>query len=261
MLDGSRDLALVTGASSGIGAAFARVLAAKGWDLAITARRGDRLERLREELCAEHRVEVNVIERDLAAPDGAESLLARCRDLGRPVTMLVNNAGLGCYGPMVESALEPIRLQLQVNLVCLTELARLFGADMARRGRGYLLNVSSMAGLMPLPRYAVYSATKAYVLSLSQTMRYELRRSGVQVSVLCPGVVDTEFFHAAGHPPGFWMRQMTLCAAHVARAGVAGVLRGKPVIVPGVVYKAGALLARVLSPGLASAFMDAIVGR
>jgi len=246
------DVALVTGASSGIGAEFARLLAQRGWNLVISARRENRLVRLREEISARHGVRVTAIPSDLDTPQGAQQLFAATQALGPAVSMLVNNAGFGTYGPVPKQDLQTIHSMIQVNVTSLTTLTRLFAAEMRQRGCGYLLNVSSFAALQPIPRYAVYSGAKAYVVAFSQALRHELRGSGVRVSVLVPGFTATEFHKVARHRKTKLMRLTTLDARHVAKAGLAGVLQGKPVIVPGLWYKANALLCRVMPRSFAS---------
>ena len=253
------DVALITGASSGIGVEFARVLAARGVDLIVTARRVDRLEQLRRELESGHGVRVAVIGQDLADPDAVERLVVGVQELGLDVSILVNNAGLGYYGPVVEQDPDDVHAMLQVNVLALTRLTRMFAAQMQRRGRGYILNCSSFAALQPIPRYTIYSGAKAYVVAFSQALRHELKKTGIKVSVVCPGFTTTEFHDVARHKRTRLMRLTSLDAAHVAWAGIDGMFRGKILIVPGLWYKLNALVTRVLPRGMASALSAQMV--
>ncbi|MFV2070792.1 MAG: SDR family NAD(P)-dependent oxidoreductase, partial [Pirellulales bacterium] len=252
-------LSLVTGASSGIGAEFARLLAEQGSDLILTARRRDRLEALATELSDRHAIDVTVVENDLDTPDGPRRLFDEVMQRRRPVTTLVNNAGFGIYGCVVQQDPVAIESMVRVNVTALTALTRLFAAEMEVAGRGEILNVASFAAVQPIPRYAVYSGAKAYVVAFSQALQHELRRSGVTVSVLLPGFTATEFHRVAGHRKTRLMRLTTLDARHVARAGLAGVAKGKIVIIPGLWYKACAVGGRFLPRRLAAALAAATV--
>lgn len=249
-------VALITGASSGLGAEFARQLAQRQVDLVLTARRRDRLEALRDELVTAHDVRVSVIEADLARPGGAEQIYEAVGQLRMPISLLINNAGFGIYGTTTDQTMADIHGMIQVNATSLTTLARLAAADMAARGDGYVLNVASFAAFQPIPRYAVYSATKAYVVALSLAMHHELLRHGVRLSVLVPGFAETEFHKVARHQRTLLMRLMTLQVPHIVSAGLRGVLRGKTVITPGLGYKlidiGGRYLPRRFTSGLAA---------
>jgi len=252
-MDAGKRLALVTGASSGIGTEFARLLAEQGSDLILTARRRDRLERLSAELTDRFAIDATVLENDLNTPDGPRQLFDAVTRRARPITTLVNNAGFGLYGRVVQQDLAAIESMVRVNVTALTALTRLFAAEMESAGRGAILNVASFAAAQPIPRYAVYSGTKAYVVAFSQALQHELRHSGVTVSVLLPGFTVTEFHCVAGHRRTRLMRLTSLDARHVAHAGLAGVAKGKTVIIPGVWYKACAAGGRFLPRRFASA--------
>src|SRR5262245_34203894 len=241
------DLALVTGASSGIGAEFARQLAARRIDLILTARRRDRLETLANELATQHSIKATVIENDLNTADGADRLCDELAARQVAPTILINNAGFGYYSPFVEQPREDIEALLQVNVRALTILCRRLGAAMAQRKHGYILNVSSFAGLAPIPRYSVYSGAKAYVVGFTQGIRHELSRRGVKVSVICPGFTRTEFHDVSRHEKTALMRATELTPQQVARAGLAGLARGKLLIVPGWWCKINALAACLLT--------------
>ena len=243
-------LALVTGASSGIGAELARALARRKIDLVLTARREDRLEKLKAELMAEHGIEATVIAHDLGVPGGAESL---CEEIARralKITILINNAGFGWYGDFEQQKPEDISTMLQLNVVTLTTLTRLLGAEMAKRGKGRILNVSSMIGFTPASQMALYSGTKAYVTALSQALDVELRDQGIRVCVICPGFTATEFNDVADWPKSRLMNLMMLKATHVAEEGVARLLQGKRVIIPGWHFRLTAFVIRFLPRSL-----------
>ena len=255
----SSQVALITGASSGLGVHFARELARRNWDLVITARRQSRLLRLQKELQDAHDVQVHPIALDLSGRDGARQLFDEVESLQYNVRVLVNNAGVGHYGPMVDQPLESIDNMIQLNLASLTTLTRLFADRMKATGGGHILQNASFSGFTPVPRYAVYAATKSYVLSLAQAMRYELHRHHVNVSVLCPGFAQSGFFETAGHEPTRWMRMMTLDPAKVAHSGIKGLFRGRAVIVPGLLYKAYALALRMMPRSMACALAAGVI--
>jgi short-subunit dehydrogenase len=259
LMQSGRDLALVTGASSGIGAEIARQLAGRRIDLVLTARRRERLEALAAELSERHGVKVAVIENDLNTEDGADHLVEElaAREL-RP-TVLVNNAGFGCFSEFLEQPRDDIEALLEVNIRAVTILCRRLGERMAAARHGYILNVSSFAAIAPIPRYAVYSGAKAYVIGLSQALRHELARRGVKVSVLCPGFTRTEFHDVSGHEKSRLMRATELSVEQVARAGLAGLARGKFLIVPGWWYKLNTVFARLLPRSLMSSLSARVV--
>ena len=221
--------ALVTGASAGIGAAMARALAARGADLILVARRGDRLDALAEE-CRARGVRALAAPADLADPAARAGLAAAHPD----VDLLINNAGLGVYGASDETDWARTERLLAVNVVALTHLSRLYAPAMVARGFGRILQVASIVGFLPVPRFAAYAASKAYVVSLGLAMDAELAPRGVRVSVLCPGGTATEFFDvasgpdAAGHNP----RRM-MSADAVARIGLAAMANGRTLVVAG----------------------------
>jgi uncharacterized protein len=197
-----KPVVLVTGASSGIGERIARVLAGRGYPVALAARSVDKLEALAAELAASSGVKTWTLRSDLSAPGAAAALRNECVKRGIEVGALVNNAGAGLFGEAVSQAegkaAADLRSMLEVNIVALTELCAVFGRDMAARGRGSILNVASMVALMPVPFFAAYAASKAYVRSFSASLRAELRGKGVTVSCLYPGYVRTNF-DAASH--------------------------------------------------------------
>lgn len=193
--------ALITGASSGLGAEFARQLAPQARSLILVARRLDRLETLKMELDRPG-LTIHCHAADLADEVQIGALLASLAASGEPVSLLINNAGLGDHGFFEESEWSRVEAMLDVNIKALTRLTHAILPDLVRAGRGAILNVSSIAGLLPLPKMAVYAASKAYVSSFSEALRGELRDTGVSVTTLCPGPVNTEFFLTAERADG-----------------------------------------------------------
>jgi short-subunit dehydrogenase len=238
-----RGTALVTGASSGIGAALAGELAFRGHAVTLVARREERLRSLATELSAEHSVDAEAIACDLAEPAERVRLVADLEQRGRSVEVLVNNAGFGSRGEFVTSDTERMLRMVRVNIEAVVDLTGRLLPAMVARGRGTVINVASTAAFQPLPGSAVYAASKAFVLSFSESLRTELRGRGVSVTALCPGLVRTEFPEVAGWgdvesrtPDVFWGSP-----ADVAREAVEGAARGKRVVVPGVLNRAGAI--------------------
>jgi len=229
--------ALVTGASSGMGVEFARQLAKLGCNLVLVARRKLRLDELATELTAQHAVAVEAMVEDLSRPDAAVRLCERIKDAKRTVDILVNNAGFGLHGDFVTLAWSAQAEMLSVDIVTLTQLTHLLGRDMAARGSGFILQVASIGSFQATPTYAVYSAAKAYVLSLGEAIASELKKSGVRVSTLCPGVTATEFHEVAGQKENFFYRLTVMQPDRVARAGLDGLFAGRPCIVPGWINK------------------------
>jgi len=254
-----KEVALVTGASSGIGAEIARQLAARGADLVLSARRIDRLEALAAELRAAHGVRADVVGADLAEPDGARKLYERARALRGGLTVLVNDAGFGRRRATLDQPLEEVRAIVQVNVGALTDLTRLGAADMKAAGYGRILQLSSVGAFQPTPMYAVYSAAKAYVLSLSYALNDELRGSGVSVTTACPGVTETEFHDVAQHPKTALLKRVSMPASRVAAIALGAMWKRKPMVVPGLMNKVNSLLMerfpRRLSTAIAGALM------
>ena len=224
-----RSVALVTGASSGIGLEIAKLHAARGGDLVLVARRGDRLRALAGELIAAHGTDALVVETDLATADGIAGLKATTE--GRRIDVLVNNAGFGGRGAFHEREDASRVLEMvDLNVRALTELTHHYVRPMVARGHGRILQVGSTAGFLPGPLQAVYYASKAYVNSLSQALAEELRGTGVTVTLLAPGPVATEFFDVAGMERNAF-RAKAPSAAKVARIGYEAMLEGRLVVI------------------------------
>ncbi|MEU7907101.1 SDR family oxidoreductase [Actinoplanes sp. NPDC049118] len=190
--------ALITGASSGIGAAYAREFAARGADLVLVARGEAAMRALAGELRGAHGRRVEIVPADLAEPGAADLVAERVAALGIEIDLLVNNAGFGMHGDFAGADAGRITAQIQLNCVALVDLTRRFLPGMVARGRGAIVNVASTAAFQPLPHMAVYGATKAFVLSFSEALYAEARPAGVKVLAICPGATETPFFDVAG---------------------------------------------------------------
>jgi uncharacterized protein len=227
---------LITGASAGIGTELARVFAANGHRLALTARRADRLEALANELSATCGEKPIVIACDLQQADSGEKIAAALAAAGVELDNLVNNAGFGVFGDAIERDRDEQVGIVDVNVRALTDLSLRF-ADQLIRNKGGLLNVGSVAGFLPGPGMAVYYASKAYVISLTEALRAELAPRGVRVTVLCPGPVQTEFQGRAGVGSGHDTAILNVPAADVARQAYRGLMANKRAVLPGLGIK------------------------
>ena len=223
--------ALITGASAGIGTAFAELHASKGGDVILTARRKDRLEALKSELEEKHKITAHIFPLDLAAPGGAEKLYDAVKAAGLTVDILINNAGFGGHGMHIERDLADETQMIDLNITALVTLTHRFAKDMVDRGGGKILNVGSTAGFMPGPQQAVYFATKAFVNSFSQAIDQELRDKGVTCTVLAPGYVHTEFADVAGLDGTDLVKQKGATPKQVAKHGYDAMRMGKLVTV------------------------------
>ena len=237
--DTARSQALVTGASSGIGADLARELARHGHDVIITARRAPELEALATELRTLG-AKATVVPTDLSMPGAARELAAQLEASGLRIDVLVNNAGFGDVGPFVREDPDRIDAMLQLNVAALTALTRAIAPGMVARKRGRIMLVSSTAAYQPGPNMATYCATKAYVLSLGEAIAQELRGTGVTLTTLCPGATHTGFAAESGADalPLFSSSLVPkMTSAEVARAGYEAMMNGKPVLVTGIMNK------------------------
>jgi short-subunit dehydrogenase len=226
--------ALVTGASSGLGAEFARQLAARGCHLVLTARREEPLAALKRELVESGRIQVDCVPLDLETPDAPRQIFDRLAAAGKTVDILVNNAGFGVYGHFLDTRWERERALLEVDILALVQLTKLFVAGMVSRKSGYILNVASTAAFQPVPGYAAYAAAKSFVLSFSEALCHELRETGVSCTALCPGMTRTGFFDAAGQASLASYQRMTMMnSADVCRIGLKAMVRRRPVVVAG----------------------------
>jgi uncharacterized protein len=257
----TRRLALVTGASAGIGAAFARRLAVAGHDLVLSARRVERLEALAGELRGRHGIEVLVAPADLSAPHGARALLDQVAAHGRAVDVLVNNAGYGLPGAFAETrwADQQAFLQLMVTAPC--ELAHGLIAPMVEQRFGRIVNVASVAGLIPgAAGHTLYAGAKSLMIKFSQSLHLEAAPHGVHVTALCPGFTWSEFHDANGtraRVTAATPRWAWLPADKVVEDGWRAVEANRPICVPGLVYKLICGVVRLVPDGLALAVMKA----
>jgi uncharacterized protein len=250
-----RPVTLITGASAGIGVALARVFARNGHDLALVARREERLQKLADEIAATGARRPLVIVADLAKSDAGRTLGEALKAQGTEPQYVVNNAGFGLVGLAALRERDEELQMIDVNMRALTDLSLAFVDSLARHNGG-VLNVGSMAGFLPGPGMAVYYATKAYVLSFSEALHSELKTRGVRVTVVCPGPVPTEFAERAGLKeslaPGF----LTQSAERVAEDGYRGLMRGQRVVIPGFANKLVSLLIRVVPRRILLAAVD-----
>jgi short-subunit dehydrogenase len=248
--------ALVTGASSGIGETMVRLLAAAGVPTVVVARRVERLQALAADLQG-----IEVLTADLTTPAGVAAVAERIGRAGDDaVDLVVNNAGFGTSGLFHELDADRLADELTLNVLALTRLSHVALATMVPRGRGWLLNVSSVASFQPAPRLAVYAATKAYVTSLTESLHGEVAGTGVKVSALCPGLTKTEFQEVSStgdyqtkFPDFVWT-----AVDEVAAAGLDGVVKGRAVVVPGPLYKGLSAVSNVTPRWLRRAMSDLV---
>lgn len=238
-------VALITGASAGLGIDFARQLSAKGYRLVLVARRKDRLDALAAELG-----HARAVACDLGAPGAVAELMADIKAAGEIVSLLVNNAGFGLGGKFAELDGPRQRAMIDLNCGALTELAHGVLPDMLAKRKGSILNVASTAAFQPGPGMAVYFATKAFVLSFSEALHEEVRGKGVTVSALCPGPTATEFGEVAGFGSAGGFAKIAARSADVVRSGLEGLEQRRAVIIPGLFNKAGAQGHRLLPRSL-----------
>ena len=247
------NVALVTGASDGIGAEFVEILASRGYDLILVARREEKLNELAVRLSDEFGVECTVMAADLSEPKAAQNLFQCIEDRGLQVNFLINNAGLLHNGFFANLSLEAQEKMIQVNVLALTALTHLYAAKMSSNGGGHILNVASLAGWMAIPNQNVYAASKAYVVSFSQALSNEMiaANSGVQVTALCPGYTATKMMDNPDQ--GATLRipsSMMMSAKDVAEIGIKACLAGKDIVVPGLANKLTTIITRLFSKSL-----------
>lgn len=241
--------ALVTGASSGIGEEIVHLLGVAHIPVVVVARRSDRLEVL-----ATKYSNIEVLTADLATDSGSRLVEQRIADMSKsPIDLVVNNAGFGSSGRVQELDIDRLSDEIRLNMLALTRISHAAVRVMVTRGRGYLLNVSSVASFQPSPGLAVYAATKAYVTSFTEALHEELRTTGVRVTALCPGLTRTEFQRVSNpsgseskFPEFAWMGPRI-----VAKAGLAAVAKGEAIAVPGALYKGLSALSSVMPRGAA----------
>ena len=231
-----REVVLITGASGGIGLELALVFAKHSYDLVLVARREAELEALAERCRSEHGIRVDVMPMDLLAPDAPAKLVQQLMDSDLRIDVLVNNAGLMDMGRFAEIEIDQHERLLRLNVIVLTSLTRRLLPAMVSRGHGRILNVASTSSFQPVPSLALYAASKAFVLSLSESLSEELKGTGVTVTALCPGITKTEMFDRAHNEhdsvrslPGFFISDVE----DVAKEGFEACVAGQAVVVPG----------------------------
>jgi short-subunit dehydrogenase len=222
-----KEYILITGASSGIGLEMAKLLAQKNYNLLLVARNEDKLVKLQHELKNKFNVEVEYFLCDLAKPNTATDLHTLVKEKNYFVSGLINNAGFGDYGNFVEMPLKNDIEMIAVNITALVELTKLFGYDMVKAGNGKIMNVASLLSFLPFPYYSVYSATKSFVLAFTETVASELQGTGVTVTALCPGTVETAFHTDEMRKTNAMNANKPMSANLVAKAGVELFLHGK----------------------------------
>ena len=238
--------ALVTGASSGFGVQFAKLLAERKAHLVLVARRTEPMERLAKDLQQRHSVQVVVEGMDLSRAGVGSALKSRLEARGIAVDILVNNAGYGLYGPFLGQPLDKILDMLQLNMATVTELTHVFARDMVERRTGHILLTASLLGYQAVPGFAAYAATKAYVLLLGEALHQELQPYGVSVTALCPGTSPTSFVELAGQKVSPLLKLMSVGPQRVAMAGITGIRHGRATVVPGFFNKATVFFDRLM---------------
>jgi uncharacterized protein len=232
---------LITGASSGFGEEFARQYAGQGHSLVLVARRLDRLQKIAETLRQQFQVEVVVEQVDLSDVAAIIELHERLRERGIAIEILVNNAGHGLQGPFLDSQLDATLAMVQLDIASLTALTHVFAQDMRVRRRGKILLVASLLAFQGVENFAVYSAAKAYVLRLGEALHRELKREGITVTALCPGMSDTGFASSAQQKITPALKFLMMQPAPVVRAGIRALQAGRKSVVPGWANKASAI--------------------
>jgi len=248
MINFENTTALITGASSGIGKAFAETLAANGANVILVARSKGKLDSLAAAIRKKHRVAADVIVADLTKEKAPDAVFAKVRRLHRQLDILVNNAGFGTYGRFHDLPTDDDHKEIMLNVVALVRLTHLFLPAMARRGDGIIMNVASAAAFQPAPFMAVYGASKAFVLSFSEALWAEYRSHGVRVLAVCPGPTETNFFKVAGNGDATPGRKRTV--ENVIATALRGLERGKSYVVDGRLIYLGTLSVRLAPRGI-----------
>lgn len=259
-----RQTALITGASSGIGEALAHACARSGFNLVLVARSGAKLEQLARQLAAEHGIKAWAAPTDLAQDGAAQQLATKMQRARRTIDVLINNAGILEHGAFAAMPAQRHRALIRLNVEALTDMLAAFVPPMVTRGHGRVLNVASIAAFQPVPSLATYATTKAYVLSLTESLAEELQGSGVSVTALCPGITATAMLDKAaqtdarlGALPAFVIGS----ADAVAEQGLQACLRGTVLCVPGTLNRAVTLAGRVAPRWMVRRIGGAVVRR
>lgn len=225
--------ALITGASNGIGKEFAKIFAKQGYNLVLVARSVDKLEQISIEFENRYDIKVTNLPIDLSQPNIATKLYSEINNRKISVDILINNAGIGDYGKFVDAELSKTIKMINLNITTLTEVTLLFVKAMQSKNSGKILNIASTASFQPVPNFSVYAATKSYVLNFTEALHYELKNTGISVSVLCPGPTATGFEKAASMQESKLFKSGVMDAEIVAKIGYKGVMKNQMTIIPG----------------------------
>ncbi|MBR2027473.1 MAG: SDR family oxidoreductase [Oscillospiraceae bacterium] len=248
--------ALITGASGGFGAQFAKLFAKDGYNLVLTARSTDKLNAIKHTLEGEYGIDVTVVTKDLSHPDSADEIFAFTQQKGITVDVLVNNAGFGILGEFAATDMAKQQQLINLNILTLTKLCRLYLPQMTEQHKGHILNVASIAAFAPGPLMATYYASKAYVLSFSDALATELKGTGVTVTALCPGPVNTGFADAAGFKNNIMFSgKADGKAQQVSRYGYNAMNKGKTIALPDIMCRLGAFGVRLVPREFAKQFI------
>jgi len=241
---------LVTGASSGLGVDFAKILAEKGSNLILVARREDLLKKHQEEIKAKFNVQVEIIAMDLGTKEAPQHLYKLIKEKNIDVDILINNAGFGIHDDFINIPWEKEESMLNLNIITVVNLTKLFVKDMIAKKYGYVLNIASVAAYQAVPTYACYGASKSFILNFSEAIRNELKNTNVKISVLSPGPTKTEFFEVAGAGNNKYKDYAMMESNKVARMGIDGMLNGKATVIPGFFNFMGAFSSKILPRNL-----------
>ncbi len=227
---------LITGASGGIGEAFAEIFAEKGYNLVLVARSKDKLMHIANTLETQYKIKVDILVEDLAVSNAASKLYTEVKKRDIVINILINNAGFGDFGTFIDSDLKTITDMLNLNMTTLTAMTYLFVQDMKKSNSGKILNIASTAAFQPIPKFAVYAATKAYVLHFTEALHYELKDTNIDVSVLCPGPTGTGFAKRANAENANILKN-EMHVKEVAQIGYKGLMKNKMTIISGLKNK------------------------
>jgi short-subunit dehydrogenase len=248
---------LITGASTGIGASFAEEYAKQKHNLVLVARSEEKLQALAKRLSEAHGITAHVFAQDLSKPDSAEKVVQFCNEKNLEIALLVNNAGFGMLGEFLSHEVARLEEMMTLNVLSLVKLSRLFGAIFAARKSGGIINVASTAAFQSVPNMAVYAATKAFVLSFSEAIAFELKEKGVRVMALCPGGTDTPFFDNANYERSKLMIPLET-PEDVVKTCIEGYQRGETVVVSGAMNKLMVNSSRFVPRGVVTAIAGSI---
>jgi short-subunit dehydrogenase len=241
--------AIVTGASGGIGLDIARLLAERQYHLVLVARSQDKLREVQTELSTGGR-QVKVVPLDLTQAGACEDLVHQTDKWGIVPEVLINNAGIGAWGPFLDSSLEEVKDMIDLNIDALVLLSHLYGRKMREQGKGYMLQIASTAAFQPLPSYAVYAASKSFVLNFSRALHYEGKEYGISSTALCPGPTATSFFDRAHHKLNKSFQALLMSSRDVAQQGVEAMFAREEYHVAGLINKVTAALPRIMPANL-----------